>query len=88
MKKTDAVVAAPNSHKVLLENDRVRVLEVVIPPLTKEPMHTHEWSSAMIIGSSTKIRYYDHAPRSHSPSAACRRFFLKRLKPALSLWHE
>ena len=28
----DALLAAPASHRVLLENDRVRVLEVVIEP--------------------------------------------------------
>lgn len=58
---TDAVIAAPNSHKILLENDSVRVVEVTILPGQKEPMHTHKWSSVMIIDSSTKICYYDYA---------------------------
>ena len=58
MNTTDAVIAAPNSHKVLLENDNVRVVEVVILPGQKEPMHTHEWPSVMIVDSSTKIKYY------------------------------
>src|SRR5215471_17245593 len=34
-KTMDALVAAPASHRVLLENDRVRVLEVVIEPRTR-----------------------------------------------------
>ena len=28
----DAVAAAPAHHKVLFENDRLRVLEVTLPP--------------------------------------------------------
>jgi predicted metal-dependent enzyme (double-stranded beta helix superfamily) len=55
---TDATIAAPNSHKVILENDKVRVVEVVIPPGQKEPMHIHAWPSVMIVDSSTKIKYY------------------------------
>lgn len=59
MDDTDAVIAAPNSHKILLENDNVRVIEVVILPQQKEPMHTHRWPSVMIVDSSTRIMYYD-----------------------------
>jgi hypothetical protein len=35
----DALQAAPASHRLLLDNDRVRVLEVVIEPRTREPEH-------------------------------------------------
>jgi hypothetical protein len=56
----DAVEAAPESHKVLLENSKVRVVEVVIKPLQKEPMHHHKWPSVMIVDSSTKLKYYDN----------------------------
>ena len=55
----DAVVAAPDSHRILLENDRVRVLEVVIPPGVKEPMHTHVWESVMLVDGPARIRYYN-----------------------------
>lgn len=58
MNDTDAVISAPDSHKVILENENVRVLEVAILPGKKEPMHTHERPSVMIVGSSTRIRYY------------------------------
>ncbi len=58
MNDTDAVVAAPNSHKVILENGKVRIVEVIILPGQKEPMHTHAWPSVMIVDSSTKIKYY------------------------------
>jgi len=37
----DAVKVAPESYKVLLENDRVRVLEFRNKPGKKSAMHTH-----------------------------------------------
>jgi hypothetical protein len=54
----DALLAAPTSHRVLLENDRVRVLEVVIEPQTLEPEHTHRAASVMIVDEPARIRYY------------------------------
>src|SRR5215469_12809126 len=42
---TDAVSAAPQHHKVILENDSVRVLEATVPLHSKEPPHTHPWPS-------------------------------------------
>ena len=57
-KTMDALVAAPASHRVLLENDRVRVLEVVIEPRTRGPEHTHQAASVMIVDEPARIRYY------------------------------
>lgn len=37
----DGVVAAPDHHRVIFENDRVRVLETAIPPGDTTPVHTH-----------------------------------------------
>ena len=37
----DAVKAAPHAYKVLLENDRVRVLESRMKPGDKTGMHSH-----------------------------------------------
>jgi len=54
----DALLAAPASHRVLVENDRVRVLEVVIEPRTREPEHTHRAASVMIVDEPARIRYY------------------------------
>jgi quercetin dioxygenase-like cupin family protein len=54
----DALVAAPGSHRVLLDNDRVRVLEVVIEPGAREPEHTHRAASVMIVDEPARIRYY------------------------------
>jgi hypothetical protein len=59
----DAVQAAPNSHKVIFENEFVRVLEVSIPQAgTTEPMHHHRWPSFFLNwdtgGGSSHIRYH------------------------------
>jgi len=42
---TDAVAAAPRNHKVILENDAVRVLEATVPLHSREVPHTHFWPS-------------------------------------------
>jgi hypothetical protein len=54
----DAVVAAPNSHRVVFENEHVRVLEVALEPGVHEPEHTHRWPSVMVTDSRARIRYY------------------------------
>ena len=43
----DALLAAPDHHRLLLENDNVRVLEVHIPPGEFVPVHTHRWPSVI-----------------------------------------
>ena len=39
----DALIAAPSNHRLLLENDRVRVLDTQIQPGGRTPVHTHQW---------------------------------------------
>jgi hypothetical protein len=55
----DAVVAAPKFHRVLFENERVRVLEVTVGPHEREPLHTHRWPSVLYKEQVGKGRYYD-----------------------------
>ncbi len=45
----DAVIAAPGNHKVLFENDRLRVLEVILEPDEEEPVHHHRWPSVFVL---------------------------------------
>ncbi|MCP4383131.1 MAG: hypothetical protein GY798_17195 [Hyphomicrobiales bacterium] len=45
----DAVVAAPANHKVLFENEKVRVLEVILEPQEEEPVHHHRWPSVFVL---------------------------------------
>jgi hypothetical protein len=56
--RLDAMAAAPGSHRVLLENERVRVLEVVVKPGEREPVHTHGWPSLMFVTHPARLRYF------------------------------
>jgi hypothetical protein len=49
----DAVIAAPKYHKLLFENERVRLLEVRIPPGETTPVHTHRWPSAIYVAKQS-----------------------------------
>jgi hypothetical protein len=45
----DAVAAAPANHRVLFENERLRVLEVNLAPDEEEPTHHHRWPSVFVL---------------------------------------
>ena len=44
----DAVVAAPKHHRVIFENERLRVLEVTLEHEDEEPVHLHRWPSVFV----------------------------------------
>ncbi|KAK0332509.1 hypothetical protein LTR94_024556 [Friedmanniomyces endolithicus] len=79
----DAVAAAPAHHRILLENDQVRVLEVTVGPGETEPVHSHRWPSVMHIqtpqpltdivyevrnGAPVEVRRYDLPDGSPPPA--------------------
>ena len=45
----DALVAAPKHHTLVLENDRVRVIDTHIAPGETVPLHTHRWPGVLHI---------------------------------------
>lgn len=45
----EAVNAAPKNHKILFENDHVRLLEVVVQPGETENMHGHKYPSVFMM---------------------------------------
>lgn len=49
----DALVAAPANHQVLLENERVRVIQTQVPVASTTPVHTHRWASVEYVLSTT-----------------------------------
>ena len=49
----DAVTVAPNTYKVLLENDRVRVLEVRAQPGDTTELHSHPATVAIAISDAS-----------------------------------
>jgi len=53
----DGPIAAAGNHRVLFENDRVRVLETVITAGETTPIHTHQRPSVLyVISGSSFIR--------------------------------
>lgn len=53
----DAVAAAPNSHRILFEDAKVRVLRVEVAPGATEPVHEHRWPSIMYFEQPQPITY-------------------------------
>ncbi|HTX66225.1 MAG TPA: hypothetical protein VMD31_10680 [Opitutaceae bacterium] len=45
----DALAAAPKHHKLLFENDAVRMLDTRIKAGDRTPVHTHRWPAALYI---------------------------------------
>jgi hypothetical protein len=56
----DALIAAPEHHKLLFENERVRVLSTSIPAGEKTAIHTHCWPSVLhVLSWGHFVRYDD-----------------------------
>lgn len=84
----DAVAAAPRNHRVLLENDRVRVLDVTVAPGEREPLHAHCRPSVMYVMHVGIARDYDAEGRvideqkvAPSPTAFPQTFWLESTPP-------
>jgi mannose-6-phosphate isomerase-like protein (cupin superfamily) len=56
--ENDALAAAPLNHKVLFENDDVRVLEVTVAPGVREPLHAHRYPSVLYYVSAAHMEEY------------------------------
>lgn len=52
----DVMVAASSAYKLLLENDRIRVMEVVLKPGEKAPMHNHPNDHLVYVVNDAKLR--------------------------------
>jgi hypothetical protein len=57
----DAMTAAPDHHKVLLETERVRVLDSCVAPGQRTPVHTHRWPAVFYVLSWSDFIRYDSA---------------------------
>ena len=55
----DAMSAAPDHHEVLVENDRVRVLDTRLGPGERTPVHVHQWPAVLYIMSWSDFVRYD-----------------------------
>lgn len=73
----DAVAVDPTHHHVIMENDHVRVFEVLAAPGAKSPMHTHV---PLVVISLSKARLRMTAPDGSKS--------IFDLNPAQVLWFE
>jgi hypothetical protein len=55
----DAMTVALDHHEVLLENDRVRVLDTRLGPGERTPVHTHQWPAVFYVLSWSAFVRYD-----------------------------
>jgi beta-alanine degradation protein BauB len=56
MKKIqDVMKAAPNAYRLLLDNDKVRVMEVRLKPGQKAPMHDHPDNHVVYVMKDAKF---------------------------------
>lgn len=51
-KKLDGPIAASGNHKVIFENNNIRVQSVTVPPGTEEPYHLHPYYSILVVDST------------------------------------
>jgi|SRR6516225_139090 hypothetical protein len=59
----DALIVAPEHHRLVYENERVRLLEVRIGPGEVVPLHTHRWSSVLYLQSWSEHLRRDDASK-------------------------
>ena len=78
----DALIAASQNHRLLFENEEVRVLDTRIAPRETVPAHTHRWPGVLYVLSSADFvrRYRDGEVLLYSRRAGV------ILEPGTALW--
>jgi quercetin dioxygenase-like cupin family protein len=56
--ENDALATAPQHHRLIFENDEVRVYEVTVPPGVREPLHAHRYPSVLYYLSAAHMMEY------------------------------
>jgi len=56
--ENDALAAAPQNHRLLFENEQVRVIEVSVRPGVREPLHAHRYPSVLYYVSAAHMEEY------------------------------
>ncbi len=80
----DALTASPQHHKLLFENDFVRVIDACIPPGEITAVHTHQWQASLYIISWTDFIRYDADGNVMLDS----RTLGKTFSPSTAIWSE
>lgn len=55
----DGVIAAPDHHKILFENDHVRVIETIVAIGDTTPVHTHPRTLMYVVSGDQFVRRAD-----------------------------
>lgn len=80
----DALAAAPDHHRLLLENAAVRVLDTRIAPGERTPIHTHTWPAVhYVVSWSAFVRRDEHGDVLVDSAAIG-----LRVEPGCSFWGE
>jgi len=80
----DALIAAPQHHKLLFENESVRVLDANIPAGEITALHTHRFPASLYIISWSDFVRYDEQGNVLLDSRKLDKTFL----PETALWTE
>jgi hypothetical protein len=80
----DALLAAPQHHRLLFENEMVRVIDARIPPGETTALHTHQWPASLYIISMSDFIRYDAEGRVTFDS----RTMPIALLPSMAIWSE
>ncbi len=75
----DGVAVAPNNHKVIFENDEVRVLETTIAAGEVTPLHTHLAPTVMYVLSGSHFIRRDDAGATMVDTRASPDFVLPKV---------
>jgi quercetin dioxygenase-like cupin family protein len=59
MHPLDALTVSTDNHDILLQNERVRVLDTRLAPGERTPVHTHEWPAALYVLSWSDFVRFD-----------------------------
>lgn len=63
----DGVLAAPENHKVLYEDDAIRVISVAIAPGEVEKPHHHRLPAIFVVDRLVKLRDFNGATHEEIP---------------------
>ena len=67
----DPVESSPNNYKVLQENDQVRMLEMIVPPVESDNLHSHPDEAVYFItGGKARVTVGDEQVEMELPDGA------------------
>ena len=80
----DALTASQQHHKLLFENDLVRVIDACIRPGEMTAVHTHQWPACLYIISWSDFIRYD----AYGNVMLDSRKLDKTFSPSTAMWSE